>query len=310
MGEIQSVKLLIIGAGPAGLTGALYAARANLEPIVLVGREMGGQASLTYSIENYPGFPKGIGGLELAETFIKQAERFGAHLEFTMATRIDLSKRPFVIETEDTIYTAESIIIATGAASRHIHVPGEKEFTGRGVSYCATCDGHFFREKKIVVVGGGDSAVEEGLFLTRYATSVTLIHRRDSLRAGALLQKRAFDHPKMNFIWDTVITSIEGGNIVQRVHLKNIKTAQETSLDTDGVFVFIGHIPNTQLFKNQLSLDQDGYLLVDKNYQTNVQGVFAAGEVADPTYRQVVTSAGAGAAAAIQAIRFLDEQIN
>lgn len=301
------VKLLIIGAGPAGLTGALYAARANLEPIVLVGREMGGQVSLTHSIENFPGFPKGISGQELTSTFIQQAERFGAHLEFSMATRVDFSKRPFFIETEENAYSAESVIIATGAAASQIEVPGEKEYTGRGVSYCATCDGHFFRDKKIVVVGGGDSAVEEGLFLTRYAKSVTLIHRRDALRAGVLLQKRAFENQKMDFIWDTVITSIEGAETVQGIHLKNIKTSKETTLDTNGVFIFIGHTPNTQLFADQLKLDAGGYLIVDKNYQTNIRGIYAAGEVADPTYRQVITSAGAGAAAAIQAIRFLDE---
>jgi len=306
----QPVRLLIIGSGPAGLSSALYAARANLDPIVLVGREMGGQVSLTYTIENYPGFPQGIGGQELTANFIEQAERFGAHMEFTLATKVDFSKRPFLVETEDVTYSADSVIIASGANPRQIHVPGEKEYTGLGVSYCATCDGHFFRGKKTIVVGGGDSAAEEALFLTRYAESVTIVHRRDSLRAGAILQKRAYENPKVNFVWDSIITSIEGGEFVQRVHLKNVKTSQETTRATDGVFIFIGHIPNTQLFKEQLSLDEKGYLIVDKNYQTNIHGVFAAGEVADSIYRQVVTSAGAGAAAAIQAIRFLDDFTN
>lgn len=301
------VKILIIGSGPAGLAGALYAARANLEPVVLVGREMGGQVSLTYTIENYPGFPQGIGGQELTGLFIEQSERFGARLEFSLATKVDFSKRPFIIETEENIYSAQSVLIATGAAARQIHVPGEKEFTGLGVSYCATCDGHFFRGKKIAVVGGGDSALEEGLFLTRYAESVTIIHRRDTLRAGALLQKRAFENPKIDFIWDSVVISIEGTDFVHSIRIKNIKTGQVTTKNIDGVFIFIGHTPNAGLFNGQLKQDENGYLVIDNDYRTNVPGIFAAGEVADPTYRQVITSAGAGAAAAIQAIRFLDE---
>lgn len=310
MEQPQPVKMLIIGSGPAGLAGALYAARANLEPVVLVGQEMGGQVSLTSTIENYPGFPQGITGQELTGIFIEQAERFGARLEFTRATKVDFSIRPFTVHTEDSIFTADSVLIATGASPRKIDIPGEKKFTGLGVSYCATCDGHFFREKKIAVVGGGDSAIEEGLFLTRFAQSVTVIHRRDTLRAGTLLQKRAFDNPKIKFIWDSLITAIEGKDFVRSIRLKNVKTAQETALDVDGVFIFIGHIPNTHLFAGQLTLDDNGYLVIDRDHRTNVPGIFAAGEVADPTYRQVITSAGAGAAAAIQAIRFLDEHTN
>ena len=301
-------KVIILGAGPAGLAAALYTARANLEPLVLTGAYLGGQASLTHMIENYPGFPEGISGGDLTTAFSEQAERFGAHLEFEAATRVDLSRRPFRIFTDEQEYTTQSVIIATGATSRHLNVPGEKEFTGLGVSYCATCDGHFFRGKEIVVVGGGDSAVEEGLFLTRFASKVTLVHRRDELRAGPLLQKRAFDNPKLDFIWDSSISQIYGDEIVQGITLRNLKTGEQREMAVNGVFVFIGYTPNTDIFRGQLHMDANGYLVIDRTMQSSVAGVFAAGEAADSIYRQVVTSAGSGASAAMQAIRYLDEK--
>jgi thioredoxin reductase (NADPH) len=300
-------KTLIIGSGPAGLSAALYAARANLEPVVLSGMELGGQVSVTHIVENYPGFPEGIEGPKLVENFQKQAERFGAKVEFDSATEIDLSARPFRVKTWGDQYLAETLILTTGATPRHLDIPGEKEFTGRGVSYCATCDGHFFQGKDVIVVGGGDSALEEGLFLTRYVNSVKIIHRRDELRAGAILQNRAFKNDKVEFIWDTVVTEILGDGVVDTVKLKNVKTGGEDELKTDGVFIFIGHIPNTDIYKGQLELDENGYVEVDRFMQTSVPGVYAAGEVADSHFRQVVTSAGMGAGAAMQAIHFLEE---
>ncbi|MEW6503032.1 MAG: thioredoxin-disulfide reductase [Chloroflexota bacterium] len=299
-------KVLILGAGPAGLSAALYAARAELSPLVLTGTEMGGQASLTHTIENYPGFPEGIGGAELGELFRQQAERFGARFEYDLATGVDLSERPFKVRTYGNEYLAETLIIATGASPNHLNVPNETELTGRGVSYCATCDGWFFKDKKVVVVGGGDSALEEGLFLTRYATDVTIVHRRDQLRAGAILQKRARKNPKIHFIWDTVVSEILGNGVVTGVRLKNVKTGEMRDFETDGVFIFIGHTPNTQIFQGQLEMTPQGYIVTDMQMRTSVEGVFAAGEVMDPHYRQVITSAGMGAAAAIEATRFLE----
>jgi len=303
----EHVKVLILGSGPAGLTAALYAARAEMQPVVLTGMGLGGQVSLTYTVENYPGFPEGVGGMELVELFQKQAERFGARIEFDTATQVDLSQRPFRVVTYNGEYRADTLIIATGATPNHLNVPGETEFTGRGVSYCATCDGWFFKDKDVIVVGGGDSALEEGIFLTRYARSVTIIHRRDTLRAGAILQKRAKENPKIRFIWNTVVTEILGDEAVNAVRLKNLASGEESLFPTEGVFIFIGHKPNTQLFEGQLQLDEKGYLVTDKLMRTNIPGVFAAGEVADPVFRQVITSAGMGAAAAMQAIHFLQE---
>jgi thioredoxin reductase (NADPH) len=303
----KHVKVLILGTGPAGLTAALYAARAELDPVVLTGMEHGGQVSLTYTVENYPGFPDGLSGTEMVELFQKQAERFGAVVEYDTATRVDLSNRPFRIDTYNTTYLADSLIITTGATPRHLDIPGERELTGRGVSYCATCDGWFFKNKDVVVVGGGDSAVEEGIFLTRFANSVTIIHRRDSLRAGAVLQSRAFENPKIKFIWDSVLTGIVGEEAVRAIKINNLQTGEQRELPTDGVFIFIGHTPNTQLFEGQIAMDTSGYIITDKLMRTDIPGVFAAGEAADPIYRQVITSAGMGAAAAIQANHFLDE---
>ncbi len=307
-GTSERVKVLILGSGPAGLAAALYAARAEMEPVVLTGMELGGQVALTYTVENYPGFPEGVGGQELADLFQKQAERFGARVVMDTATEVDFSQRPFRVKTYAGEYLADSLIIATGASPKHLEVPGEKELTGKGVSYCATCDGWFFKDKEVIVVGGGDSALEEGLFLTRYAKKVTIVHRRDTLRAGAILQKRARENEKVDFIWDTVVTAILGDEKVEAVRLQHVKTGEEREMPIDGVFIFIGHRPNTELFRGHLEMDERGYLVVDKRMRTSVPGVFAAGEVADPIYRQVITSAGMGAAAAIEAVRFLQEQ--
>lgn len=304
----MDTKVLILGSGPAGLSAALYAARAETQPIVLSGIELGGQVGLTHTIENYPGFPEGVGGQQLGELFQKQAEHFGARVEFDTANFVDLSSRPFRVRGDNGEYQAKTLIIATGASPNKLNVPGEKEFTGKGVSYCATCDGWFFKEKKVAVVGGGDSALEEGIFLTRYASEVTIIHRRDALRAGAILQRRAMENPKIKFIWDTIITEIHGEMGVEALSLRNVKTGAVSYLPVNGVFIFIGHTPNTALFKEYLAMDSLGYLQVDNLMQTSVEGVFAAGEAADPHYRQVVTSAGMGAAAAIQATRFLEAQ--
>ncbi len=305
-GDEKHVKVLVLGSGPAGLSAALYAARAELEPVVLTGMQLGGQVALTFTIENYPGFPEGLGGSQLGELFQKQAEHFGAKVEFDMAQEVDFSQRPFKVTTDSGEYKADSVIISTGANPNQLNVPGENELTGRGVSYCATCDGWFFKDKKVVIVGGGDSAVEEGLFITRYASSVTIIHRREELRASPLLQRRAREHPKVDIIWNTVVTEAIGTDKLEALKLKNVKTGDETIYETDGLFIFIGHTPNTQMFKGQLDMSDLGYVTVNDKMETSVQGVFAAGEAADPHFRQVVTSAGMGAAAAIQATRFLE----
>jgi thioredoxin reductase (NADPH) len=292
--QSEQVKLLILGSGPAGLAAGLYAARAELKPVVLAGMELGGQAALTDVIENYPGFPDGVGGSALGELFQKQAERFGAVVEYELATAVDLTQRPFRVSTYSREFLAESLVLATGASPNHLNVPGEKELTGRGVSYCATCD------------GCGDSALEEALFLTRYAASVTIIHRRDALRAGAILQRRALENPKISFVWNSVVTEVVGSDKVEAVQLKNVVTNEVTALPTQGVFIFIGHTPNTQLYQGQLDMDEGGYIRVNAFMETSVPGVFAAGEVMDRHFRQVITSAGMGAAAAIQATKFLE----
>jgi len=300
-------KVLILGAGPAGMSAALYAARAELEPLVLIGTDLGGQASLTYTIENYPGFPEGVGGAELGELFKKQAEHFGARFEYDLATEVDFSSRPFKVKTYNGELLAETVILTTGASPNHLNIPGEKELTGRGVSYCATCDGWFFKGKRLVVVGGGDSALEEAIFLTRFASSVTIVHRRDELRAGAILQRRAMENEKIHFIWNSVPLEILGTDSVQGLRLQNVITGEESTFEADGAFIFIGHTPNTQLYQGQIDMDDKGYIKTDLTMNTNIPGVFAAGEVMDSHYRQVVTSAGMGAAAAIQAGRFLEE---
>src|SRR5512141_2110108 len=307
-GNAKHVKVLVLGSGPTGYSAALYAARAELQPVVLTGMQLGGQAAWTYTIENYPGFPEGVGGAQLGELFQKQAEHFGAVTEFDLANSVDLSARPFKVDTDSGEYQADVLIVGTGASPNHLEIPGENELTGRGVSYCATCDGWFFKDKKVVVVGGGDSAVEEGLFITRYASSVTIIHRRHELRASPILQKRAMEHPKVNFIWNTVVTEVIGTEKVEAVRLKNVETGDETIFETDGLFIFIGHTPNTEIFKGQLEMSGLGYIIVNDKMETSLAGVYAAGEAADPHFRQVITSAGMGAAAAIQATRFLEAE--
>lgn len=307
--SVDEVRILILGSGPAGFTAALYTARADLKPVLLTGMALGGQVSLTYTVENYPGFPDGVGGQELTDLLKKQAEKFGARVEFDSATAVDLSQRPFRVKTHSKEYLADVLIVATGANPRHLDVPGETELTGRGVSYCATCDGWFFKNKDVIVVGGGDSALEEGLYLTRHARSVTIVHRREQLRAGAILARRAAENPKIRFVWNSIVTAINGKEAVQSVTLKNLLTGEECDQPTDGVFIFIGHDPNTQLFTGQLDLDERGFIKTDLLMRTNVPAVFVAGEAGDPNFRQVVTSAGMGAAAAMQAGRWLDEEI-
>jgi thioredoxin reductase (NADPH) len=302
----QHEKLIVLGSGPAGLSAALYAARAELNPLVVGGIEPGGQASLTDTIENYPGFPDGVGGSELGELFQKQAEKFGSRIVYEMATSVNLKTRPFELITDSGAYTTDSLIIATGASPVHLNVPGEKEYTGKGVSYCATCDGWFYKGKSVAVVGGGDSAIEEALFLTRFASSVTIIHRRDSLRAGAILQKRAKEHPAINFAWNSVVEEVMGETKVTGLRLKNSVTGEATTLPVDGVFIFIGHTPNTGMFTGQLDMDDKGVINVTQRLETSVPGVFAAGEASDSHFRQVITSAGMGAAAAIEATHYLE----
>lgn len=305
---MQREKVIIIGSGPAGLTAALYAARANLNPLVIAGDQLGGQVALTSEVENYPGFPEGLTGPELVDKFRAQAERFGARIEYDMVTEVDLTHgRPFYVKTYGAEYQADALIVTAGATPRKLGVPGEIESIGRGVSYCGTCDGFFFRGKDIVVVGGGDSALEEADFLTRYANSVEIIHRRDTLRAGYALQQRAANNPKISFTWSTVVEAVltnESG-IVNGVRLRNLKTGAVYEKPTDGVFIFIGHDPNNNLFHGQLKMDSKGYVIVDAHMQTNIEGVFAAGEIMDPIYRQVATSVGQGAAAAIACERWL-----
>lgn len=303
--ETKKVKLLILGSGPAGMAAALYAARADLHPIVLTGMQIGGQAAITSTIENYPGYPDGISGSDLSDVLQKHAEKFGAIFEIDLAESADLSKRPFLIKAQNSDYLADSLIIATGASLKKLNIPGETELVGKGVSFCATCDGWFFRDKEVAVVGGGDSAMEEAIFLTRFANKVTIIHRRNELRAGAILVREAKENPKINFIWDTVVSEIKGEQHLTSLKLTNVKTKQETDFETDGIFIFIGSTPNSEIFKGQLKTDELGYIFSDRNMQTNVEGVFAAGEVTDPGFRQVITSAGMGAAAAISVTRFL-----
>lgn len=305
--EVRHVKVLILGAGPAGLGAAIYTARAALQPLVLSGMTLGGQPSLTDRIENYPGFPDGVGGPELGELFQKQAERFGARVEFDSAQSVDLARRPFLITTDNGEITADTLIISTGSNPNHLNIPGEAELTGKGVSYCGTCDGWFFKDKKVFVVGGGDTALEEGLFLTRFASSVTIVHRRDSLRAVAILQKRSQDNPKIDFVLNTVVTEAIGTDKLMAVKLKNIRTGKVKTLPADGLFIFAGQTPNTQMFTGQLDME-NGLIKVDNQMHTSIRGVFAAGDVADAHYKQVITSAGMGAVAAIETTRFLESE--
>jgi len=306
---MKKEKVIIIGSGPAGLTAALYAARAFLDPLVISGSELGGQVSITTEVENYPGFPEGTTGPELVEFMRKQAEKFGARTEIDEVVEVDLTKgSPFQITTHSEEYRTEAVIIASGASPKRLGVPGEEEFIGRGVSFCATCDGFFFRGKEIVVVGGGDSALEEGLFLTKFASAVRVIHRREELRAGETLKVRALKNEKMSFIWNTVVEGISGNGAVESVQVRNLKTGGADTLSTNGVFVYIGHYPNSALFEGQLAMDEHKYLITDKRMMTSVEGVFAAGEIQDPVYRQVATSVGQGCAAAMMAERWLAQR--
>jgi thioredoxin reductase (NADPH) len=302
-------EVIIIGSGPAGLTAALYAARANLRPLVLAGDLLGGQIALTSEVENYPGFPEGLTGPELVELMKAQAERFGTRIEYDSVVEVDFSQgSPFYLKTYSAEYQADAVIVAIGASPRRLHIPGEEEFVGRGVSYCGTCDGFFFRGKEVVVVGGGDSALEEAIFLTKFASKVTIVHRRNELRGGATLQKRATANEKIQFVWNTVVKAIEGDGSVRQVRLHNNQTGETSDFRTDGVFVFIGHDPNNQLFAGQLALDDAGYVIADRQMRTSVKGVFAAGEIQDKLYRQIATSVGQGCAAGMMCERWLAER--
>ncbi|MDP2624265.1 MAG: thioredoxin-disulfide reductase, partial [Actinomycetota bacterium] len=299
-------KLTIIGSGPAGLTAAIYASRANLAPLMIEGVAAGGQLMLTTDVENYPGFPDGIMGPELMELFKKQAVRFGTTIITSDVSRVDLSQHPFRVSVGSDEYETESIIVATGASARWLDVPGEEKLRGYGVSACATCDGFFFKDRPIVVVGGGDSAMEEALFLTRFASRVTVVHRRDEFRASKIMAARVLDHPKIDVLWNTVVEAVLGDTSVEAVRLKNLDSGELEDFATQGVFVAIGHDPNTSLFEGQLDLDEKGYLQVFHNTSASVEGVFGAGDVVDHIYRQAVTAAGMGCEAAIDAERWLD----
>ncbi|MDY6877186.1 MAG: thioredoxin-disulfide reductase [Chloroflexota bacterium] len=299
--------LIIIGGGPAGLTAAIYAGRAALKTLVLVGPGPGGQVANTDLVDNFPGFPEGISGAELAQHMQSQAGRFGARIVMDAVTEVGFFPPPFTIQTHSTTYRAQAAIIATGAVPRRLGVPGEAEFFGRGVSACATCDGFFYQGKKVVVVGGGDSAIAEGIFLTRFASEVFVIHRRDQLRATKIYQEQAFANPKMHCVWDSVVEEILGEQTVTGVQVRNVKTGETGIIEADGVFVYVGMDPGTKLFAGQIELDDAGYIITDRQQRTNVPGVFAAGDVQDPHYRQIVIAASTGAIAAMETERFLVE---
>jgi len=307
-GEVIERNLIIIGSGPAGLAAAIYAGRSERKPLVIAGQAFGGQAALTAGIENYPGFQEGIGGLNLIEQMIDQATKFGAEIIYEDVTEFDGHTYPFTVKTLNQTYHARSVIVTTGASPRKLGVPGETKFFGRGVSTCATCDGYFYKDREVVVIGGGDSALDESIYLTRFAAQVTVVHRRDTLRASAILQERAFANEKIRFIYNTVLEEVVGDRVVTGVRLRNVKTNAISDLPCDGVFIYVGLVPATQLFVGQLELDNDGYIITDRRYHTNIPGVFAAGDVQEPNFRQVVVAAGSGAAAAIEADRYLAEK--
>lgn len=305
-------RVIIIGSGPAGLTAALYAGRASLNPVVFEGVQPGGQLTITTEVENFPGFPKGIMGPELMDVFREQAQRFGAESVFKHITKVDFLQRPFRLWSDKEEYSADAVIVSTGASAKLLDIPSEKEFMGYGVSACATCDGFFFKNQEVVVVGGGDTAIEEATFLTKFASKVTIVHRRDALRATKIMQEKAFKNPKIAFAWDSIVeeilgTTANGKKVVTGVRLKNVKTGSVSTKTVDGVFMGIGHKPNTELFKGQLEMDAIGYLAVqDRSTRTNIPGVFAAGDVADSVYRQAISAAGTGCMAAIDAERWLE----
>jgi thioredoxin reductase (NADPH) len=305
--EDQVYDLIIIGGGPAGLTAAIYAGRARIKTLVLAGSLPGGQPANTDIVENFPGFPDGITGAELAQRFQSQAQRFDAQvaMDSVNVTEVDFSARPFTIHTHGMTYQAQAVIVATGAVPRRLGVPGEDKFFGRGVSACATCDGFFYQDKRVVVVGGGDSALAEGIFLTRFARQVIIVHRRDELRATKIYQEQALANPKIRLVWDTVVEEVLGDQTVNGVRVRNVKTGESSVIETDGVFMYVGMEPTTEIFAGQLELDEQGYIVSDHRQQTNVPGVFVAGDVQDPLYRQVVIAAGSGAIAAMEAEKFL-----
>jgi len=300
-------KLIIIGSGPAGWTAGIYAGRALLAPLLITGRAPGGQLALVSEIENYPGFPQGISGQELNQLMQQQAKRFGTKVQMDEVTAVELSTHPFKVTTYGGEYEAQALIIATGASPRKLGVPGEAEFTGRGVSYCATCDGFFFQNRRVVVVGGGDSALEEAIFLTRFASQVYVVHRRNRLRAEKVFQERAFRNEKIDFVWNSVVTEMLGDRKVTGVRLKNVETEEESTLEADGVFICIGSIPNTGFLEGQLELDDQGYIVTDRQCHTSVPGVFAAGDVQEQVLKQISTAVGSGAMAAMEAEKFIAE---
>ena len=302
-------NVIVIGSGPAGFTAALYTARADLEPLVLKGLEAGGQLMLTTEVENYPGFADGIMGPEMMDQMEKQAQRFGAEILAVHVTEVDLSSRPFLVKAGDQVWRARTVIVATGATARWLGIPGEEKLRGRGVSACATCDGFFFRDRELLVVGGGDTAMEEATFLTKFASKVTIVHRRDAFRASKVMQDRVFANDKIEVLWNTVLDEIVGDDAVTGAVARDVETNETRTIAADGVFMAIGHDPTTTLFRDQLPVDENGYLIVQEpSTATDVPGVFAAGDVTDHTYRQAVTAAGQGCKAAIDAERFLAEE--
>ncbi|HEX2484550.1 MAG TPA: thioredoxin-disulfide reductase [Myxococcota bacterium] len=303
------MRLVIVGSGPAGYTAAIYAARAELAPVVLAGLQFGGQLMLTTDVENYPGFPEAVSGPEMMERFQRQAERFGARIHFEDATRVDLSQRPFLVETAERSLLTDALVVATGASAKWLGLPSETRLTNKGVSACATCDGALYRGKAMAVVGGGDTAMEEALFLTRFATKVTVIHRRGELRASKIMQERAKKNEKIDFLWHSAVEEVLGDDFVTGLRVRNLQTGAVSELPVEALFVAIGHQPNTELFRGQLELDDVGYMKVEPGgTRTGIEGVFAAGDVMDATYRQAVTAAGTGCMAAIDAERWLAAQ--
>ncbi|MEN8112839.1 MAG: thioredoxin-disulfide reductase [Actinomycetota bacterium] len=301
-------KVLIIGSGPAGLTAAIYAARADLEPLMIEGMERGGQLMLTTEVENYPGFPEGIMGPELMDSMRQQAERFGTRIVSSDVTKVDLSDRPFKAWVGGDLYEADTVIISTGASARWLGIPGESRLRGYGVSACATCDGFFFRDRDIAIVGGGDSAMEEAIFLTKFASKVTIVHRRDEFRASKIMAQRALDHPKIEVLWNSTVDEVLGDDLVTGLKIRNVLTDEESELPVEGFFLAIGHDPNTNIFQDKLDLDENGYIVTDAgSTKTSVAGVFAAGDVVDHYYQQAITAAGMGCQAAIDAEHWLND---
>jgi len=300
-------QVVIMGSGPAGLTAAIYAARSQLSPLLITGNALGGQAATTNEVENYPGFPEGIGGMELMQLMQQQAEHFGTRVEMDEVVEVNLRQHPFLIKAHNLAYETASLVVATGVSPRLLGVPGEDRFKGRGVSYCATCDGFFYRDKTVVVVGGGDAAVEEALFLTRFASRLYIIHRRNRLRAQKIAQERAFKNKKIELVWDSVVTEVLGEEHVTGIRIRNVKAGKESVIATDAIFTYIGNIPNTKLFEGQLDLDEQRYIVTDRRMHTSVPGVFAAGDVQERTLKQIATAIGSGAMAAMEAEKFIAE---